>query len=590
MSSILSLIMCFALLFTGGENSQDPAAVAARTLTVSDITIYVGEEEYALDPSLTLGIQTEGDTALVDLGVQLGDETLFPCQAGISEDGVKLLPAHSDKVYTITADAVSGLIGEEGIAESEPMIKAYIDLVNAMVKMVHKDDEKQAMVNAYMAERLGDVQGEETEFTIDDGEGPRTEKGQKWAVTLDNAQLCDIVDYVYNEVYPEFGSAYFAFLNAALAMDRETEAGEIKSFGDVLSLTDMEMGLAIDAVSNETCGIFDFTMTVTAEGETFEVPFTVNVYGPDHSDVHLSFSLEDTLDMNIDGETVDGVTAIDYSVTGDGLLFDVSLVTDMLTNIQANGTVDAGGFTFTFDESVEALDTEAPRGTCSLFLTGKKPIGLSYSFELAANGVEDRIEGVEEVLIDDMATIAESGLPAAFMAMAADIAKLQQDPGIADAIAAVTAFAENDLAPAEDGFDFEGAEEEDPGSPEDLSFAMPAFSGLPEGYQLQQGYYYGDYDIAYQIYAPNGDPEATEDLLYVNTTLDSETNYKLDFEGGHVEEAGSVISVDRLEDYITAEATLEGLNINLMADGDWLTDEQIAAFFSSIDFAPAAAD
>ena len=285
-------------------------------------------------------------------------------------------------------------------------------------------------------------------------------------------------------------------------------------------------------------------------------------------------------------------------------------VEDVMMVMYANDDgAGQGDWTFAFNEEEDNVNvtiqanyenalTDEPQGSVGFSVAApEENIDLAFTFDFAIHHepLNDRVgQAGKTVVISSEEDISESGLLISAMAMMSDVEKLQNNESVANLIAGVQQMIDNMQA----DYDYDYDEEYDyddyeydfgMDDPEDLSFVIPALNGLPDGYALSEAYYDADIDIAYLVYTLNGvDEEDVDGALYVNISASGDEQYTIDLNGNLIDRNESTIQVyqDAEIGYTNANATINGLDISLSGDGD-LTNEQIAAFFSGIEFIEA---
>ena len=123
-------------------------------------------------------------------------------------------------------------------------------------------------------------------------------------------------------------------------------------------------------------------------------------------------------------------------------------------------------------------------------------------------------------------------------------------------------------------------DDDDDGDPADLPFAMPEFTWLPEGYELDDSYI-SEYGYASLYFEYTGDDDEYHSTLYVDlseASSSSSVNYTLS--GESLDEP--VITIEREDGCIDALAILNGVEVSVTYYDEDLTDEDILSFFAGI--------
>ena len=178
-TGLLSLLVSIAMLFSGCYSTDQPEALSARTMTISNVSVAYNDTAVTLNPSASIGVMTQNNAAILDFSMACGDETLFPMQLEMREDGLKLLFTESGKAYTIDSDALEEMIELMGnqltatfTAEITPPTVPDINVgadENALEPSV---DEPSEVPNAPLPDETEDVPAEESVLPHASGAAP----------------------------------------------------------------------------------------------------------------------------------------------------------------------------------------------------------------------------------------------------------------------------------------------------------------------------------------------------------------------------------------------------------------------------------
>lgn len=602
MTSILSILVTLAMLFSGGIYSEDPNVQSSMITTISDAVVTLNGTEYPLTPSLVFGATTENGAALLDFHMPYGDETLFPVQAKIDDSGISLMLGSSSTAYTFTADLISEALQLDEMEGMDELLASYQQMLSASASMQDSwlSDEGIAERQAAFLEMLGDPETEDATFTLNGEEM----SGQHWTATLDHEQCCAFMDMVLNSGDGALGKYCFTYLNTMLSMSGED--AEFNSYADLCDYGNMKVAMDIDFTGNETSGIYDMTIRFTVgsgdDAQTFNIPIQEIVYDQDTAEIHVSVDLSEmvgeaitlTCDMSADGDDtafqflmsdeessvgmdMNVLTAEDGAYT-ETLSMNVNAPEDNLTltvNLNADIAADQSGKT-RVDIAATEDDTE---------------YGLAFNVTTSRESVEDRISGAAQQTISSEEELDNAtGLMMAVMGMAGDVEKLMNDEGIQ---ALVTAA--DELFPSsyeeygyDETYDGQSYSSDDPA---DLSFTLPQFTYLPEGYALSETSVNAQYDNAYLYFEYTGEDTNYHSMLHVDLYGADDSNttiYSLD---GSQALSGSSVSIERSDnDAVYATCTLNNVQIRLSYYDDDLSDEEIVKIFSGITFEVAETD
>ncbi|MGN0802527.1 MAG: hypothetical protein ACI4MF_08040 [Candidatus Faecivicinus sp.] len=630
MVNLLSMIVCIAMLFTGGYAAEDPNAVSSLVTTISDVVVTIDGTEYPLNPSIVLGVSTNGtDSALFDFSVPMGDDVLFPVQAKADDSGVSVILGDSSTAHTFSTDYITEAMGlDELTDEFSEFFGVYGELITSLQSVAaNSDSYDQTMIdaiNAKVNELLGDVPAEEATFTIDGQELT----GEHFALTLDNDQVCEIVDASLDQI-PGFSDAYFDLLNTMMA--EMGEDAEFHSYADLLAYTGMEMTLDIDMTGNDTSAMGDLVYHITIDeskmsgyeapeaddGSTAEIaepvvitmdlPLSVIVHDENNVEMYMSFSEENVSGVEIDEDMGMGL-AMSASKTGDDSYVSFAMSVDdgyepvqfgytITTSADEDGStettvlfafsVDQDSITFTMDSaaqpdgsSLSSIDISA---SGEMFDSeALSSLGLSFSVETEPVEIEDRIAAAAstEVYNTDEDVENASSLMMSVMGMASDLEKLQNEESVAALLSAVYDLTGSDVVVIDDDYDDDNYGDDD-GDPAALPFAMPEFTWLPEGYELDDSYISAEYGYASLYFEYTGDDDEYHSTLYVDLSEASSSNsVNYTLSGESLVEP--VITIEREDGCIDALAILNGVEVSVTYYDDDLTDEDILSFFAGI--------
>ena len=581
MTSILSIIMCFALVVSGGLFTQDPLAASGKTLTVNHIAVTIDQEEYALAPEAVFSIGTQDNSVITDEYLKLGEDRLLPVQIKVDETGVAALLGESATGYLLTAKAIEEAVGEipEGIV---PVTQAWQDFLHAAwFYATEKQEESQTLIQAKLQELLAGVETEEAEFTIEEEDVQRTETGLHFVREFTMDEIWEFYDFIYNDLYPDMGEAYWRLMDAVAAMSgEEMPISDVHSFKELFAQlgqeASLDMKVTLEGTENESCGVYTLTCEMKQGEESVLLPIGITRLGEDHMEFRYSLD-QDEFSMyylgEIDGKATDVQMGLD-TPQGDGL--SVFFSSDEQGNCQVNGNIVAAseGYTFNFSGSYEADGT----GSVDLTVEGNRSVSIAFDFAVTDEMPEDRIAGAELKAIDSVDEVANSGIMLSAMGLAGDLEKLQNEESVQKLIAVVGTLMEEGLESYDDS--------EMEGKAEDLPYAMPELKGLPEGFEKTEESYYSSSGMASLIYTHKDDGRS----LHVRILPYEATDYLLKLDGSRVEQPEDCIEIYRDEYCLDATATLNGLEIDLNDYSVSLTDEEIVAFFNGIAFEEAPAE
>ncbi len=425
--NIIALLVSLAMMLTGAGSAGMPAETA-KTLTISNISVTFNDEEVRLDPSLRMGVSTDGSKALFDLALEAGGQTLFPIQMQAGE-GVLALTA-AGQAFGVPGEALNALVEQAGQMVAAAGADAAEGAVSAQVLTFMKDKYMPALVGlvqsvknpeyvARMKEKVNALYDE----MVDRGEGtPDTLElgGTEYAVTryhytLDAAQMFALADAVYacDEVLSNY---YAAMMELYSMMPEESGLNGVSSLSDFADKMGMEVEMDIDEALSEADDLdaMEAVVTMTVPVQAFEAvegeeaaaeaeapelpPMVFNIYSAQigeegYAEMSFEYAIEDkgvSMQWGFEQNALGVSGTMDMEITG----------ADEEGNPQA-----LGGF------SAEASWTEDEA-------TGDKYLGIDYEleaedqveFDLEAEGVrhaDGTAEGNVDLSVEAMGISAE---------------------------------------------------------------------------------------------------------------------------------------------------------------------------------------
>ena len=109
--NLIAMLLSLAMLLTGAGVEGQPAE-ASRQAVLHNISITCNGETVRPTYQAHMGASTDGQKAVFDFGVDLGDDKLLPIQLGVDEAGVTALFGGSDLAVNVTAKAMEGLAAQ----------------------------------------------------------------------------------------------------------------------------------------------------------------------------------------------------------------------------------------------------------------------------------------------------------------------------------------------------------------------------------------------------------------------------------------------------------------------------------------------
>lgn len=285
-TNLFAVILSLAMMLTGSAagNPGEPAAPVSRTLTVSNVSLDYNGESVALNPTLSLGVMTDGEKAVYDFAVDSDGRKLLPFQLVADQSGLLLLNDNSDTTLKITAEEIDRLLAEQLELDAEDedgegsevfafltdeFLPAY-----AGVFSVISDEAQLEALNA-----AGDAIFDETVDRGEGVEGIAVYDGEEFPVTtyeyaLTNAQIGRLADAVYasNDALADYARAYFKLLGM---LPEEAGLPAADSFEELFESLDVSLNV-VESVAESGLTISDALLQMSVPGLDAPVEFKVH--------------------------------------------------------------------------------------------------------------------------------------------------------------------------------------------------------------------------------------------------------------------------------------------------------------------------
>lgn len=446
--NILAILISFAMMLSGVGGEGQPAE-ASRTLMIHNVNLTFNDQSVDLEPSLRLGAYSDGKKAVFDVGVQTDEETLFPIQLGVSEEGgITALFEKSDVAVNVSAEALNNLAdqanqmieslqGQMTQGENPELMtfitQEFLPAYTGLIEAVQDPDfiqQVQEQANAAFAEIIDRGEGTPVTETIDGEEIALT----AYSYTIESDKLAELTDAVYasNDALKNY---YDVIFKLYAMMPVESGLNELTSFKDLfektgLSLTmDVEEKLSDDGKVDIMDGVMTLDMgkmihTMAAQAENGEnaqpveiPPMQISIHSAKNGDAQeaeVGFAYE------IPGEGEDGVS-MEMNVTGssdDGKHGDMQMTMDVeaqgerMMGMDVNARVGTAGGGETYDVSahmnvmgndemyLNAHGIQKSGGICNNSFSfdisnDAMNFGLSFDADVVDDPIEDKVNGHE---------------------------------------------------------------------------------------------------------------------------------------------------------------------------------------------------
>lgn len=593
---LLSLFVCLAMMLSGGYMTDDPSAAAATQITIRDLVVEIQGEEYPLNPTATFSASTENGAALLDFFMTLDDQTLFPVQVKVDDAGAGVLLGNSTTAYTFTSEFWDEMMGGEEIPEDIfDSIDAVFSMMREALEMKDSDETDLAAMNYACYEKLAEIaenyQCEASTFFIDDVE----HSGKHVTFELTHEQYNEWLEYQLSLYPAEYAEAYSRFLaiTDSSAAELGTPYTEISISGDVsynetssMAFMDGHYEYVLDTEGLSEEEIAELQELYPA----YDMQTTTVATGSDHEKVDILLDQEGMLlnaSASIEGDNM--------TLYASAEALDVmNMWLDLSVNAQEDGSMQAP-FSLGIDcygSSVLIVGDSAVNEAGSVtdveihYNDEVFSAGATFSVDVNHDAIADRISGASVQTISSSAEMEEStamtGLSLAAMSMMSDVEKLLND----ESVAAFVPVAEQFLGYSATEADVveETVAIADP--PED--FPEPVINNIPEGFELTDSYYDGEYDCySFMCFASDGSGREIYIDVYDQTGEDFCTYFSVS-DGKAAPIDGNMISGYAVEDggFVTAYGYVNGHYVDIYIYGSGtLTVEDAANIAAGISFA-----
>lgn len=299
MNAILSILVCFAMLFSGGAAlPAQPETATVRTLR--NLSVTTGEGSVTLAPELRLTTAIGSEQAIAQFEVVSGDDVLLPMTGELTKDGVRFCLSDGGSVYILTNDALLELMGSD--APSDTLMVDYLNSYSALLSRTMNDASFQQEFSRTMIELLVSACGGEAEqvtLEINGAEVPaqraQLELTPEAALNLlDGLASCGVTEV------EDMLNSYMLLLASAMGED-------YASLSDLTA--DLRAQLAEEGVADEF---------------SFPVELTWTTEGPAHAEIAMDFDVDETsaMQLSVTSTSTDEKTDLDMTLsftTDDGM-------------------------------------------------------------------------------------------------------------------------------------------------------------------------------------------------------------------------------------------------------------------------------
>ena len=163
MNAILSILVCFAMLFSGGAAlPEQPETATVRTLRNLSVTTDAGSVTLAPELRLTTAIGSE--PAIAQFEVVRGDDVLLPMAGELTNDGVRFRLRDGGSVYSLTSEALLELTeADDADAQLMALMVDYLNSYSALLSRTMNDASFQQELSRTMIDLFVSACGGEAE-------------------------------------------------------------------------------------------------------------------------------------------------------------------------------------------------------------------------------------------------------------------------------------------------------------------------------------------------------------------------------------------------------------------------------------------
>ena len=299
MNAILSILVCFAMLFSGGAAlPEQPETATVRTLR--NLSVTTDEGSVTLTPELRLTTAIGSEQAIAQFEVVRGDDVLLPMAGELTNDGVRFRLCDGGSVYSLTNDALLELMGSD--APSDTLMVDYLNSYSALLSRTMNDASFQQELSRTMIDLFVSACGGEAEqvtLEIDGVEVPaqraQLELTPEAALNLlDGLASCGVTEV------EDMLNSYMLLLASAMG-------------ADYASLSDLTAELRAQLAEEDVADEFSFPVELTWTTED-----------PAHAEIAMDFNVDETsaVQLSVTGTFTDEKTDLDMTLsftTDDGM-------------------------------------------------------------------------------------------------------------------------------------------------------------------------------------------------------------------------------------------------------------------------------
>ena len=646
MNAILSILVCFAMLFSGGA-ALPAQPETATTWTLRNLSVTTDEGSVTLTPELRLTGALGSEAALMQFEVVNGDDVLLPMAGGLTQEGVRFRLCDGGSVYSLSSDALLELMGEDAeallpLTYLADYLGSYTALLNrTLTDASYQQELSQTVIELFVSACGGTV--EEITVELDGAEVP----AQRVQLELTPEALLNLLDGFAScgvtEVEDMLNS-YMQLLSSATGMyyaslsDFTAEQRELLMEEDAISFP-MELTwttegpahaeIAMDFNVDETSAVqLSFSETYTDEetsldmilsfatddgmGNTNQMDFhmTEQVDGPLNAPENVELHIEATSQNDWKSEySEEGVEAVVHSYVSSSAMNLALDVNAAVVDGLEHATIDLGGIqrsSYTYDGDVNTDESVLSAHISSderSEADGSVTTAVAMDIDVDGETVQlswelNRAEGAPVPSFDESKTVdlaeilREDEDSAASIAMMSDALKLSADATSLCADESVLAMLELlDIDPdamLDDGTVSEEIdyEDDDTATVYSMDEAAEIYAGVLPAFTLPEGLELDEIYVseAYlDAYYSSPDGERYLDLSCFDYGYSHGEFFVL--EDGALVPAGAVVNIDALDEENTAFSADVGVPTGMCSFSFYgFAREEVETFLASLQF------
>ncbi|MDY5219417.1 MAG: hypothetical protein SPH82_02410 [Eubacteriales bacterium] len=342
MNAILSILVCFAMLFSGGA-ALPAQPETATTRTLRNLTIAVDGESVTLTPQARFTTAIGSDVARLQFEIVDGERMLLPMAGELTADGVRFSLGQNGNVYSISGDDLLELMDMDGTdAQVFALLGDYMTGYSALLSRSITDAAFQRQVSDAALAVLSSACGAEAEDVEVDIYGVRY-PGQRLQGELTADASMDLLEGILSCGIPELEDmmrSYLLLVNVAAGFDGDDATGLLDGMREELAASGIDFSIPFDMCwfLGEDAACSELALDFSLDGVTLQMNMRAQATADD-ADVEMS--------MHLLGDIL----------AGDSMQMDLTLTEQIVDLERLHMEVSASSQSDSFSES-EMYDPE----------------------------------------------------------------------------------------------------------------------------------------------------------------------------------------------------------------------------------------